>query len=216
MVDIKEYINDDNSLNYDMLWKNLALIVGFKAEQKRGVLFYEITEAFKHYKKNLKHTDTNVGPPNIKDEVLHNPTTKVPRSHKVTEDWVIAYINQEAKSSFTKTDDFCSYDAHEERYVAEIKVRNKHYDTCLIEWEKCLANLGHADIDGKEFLYIVVTTSHIYVFNVSSIQKSSSVIEWEDKELPRNSHFGGYNDRKTKKVGYIPIERASVCYNYKP
>ena len=215
MVDIKQYITSDNKLDYELLWKNCANITGFQAERKRGVLYYEVTEAYKEYKASSKHTKDGVSSTDVKDEVLHNPNTQVPRSHKITEDFVISYINQEAKSEFIKTEEYCTYDAVESRYVAEIKVRNKHYDTCLIEYDKCLANQGHADIDGKEFLYIVATTTHIYVFNISKIQKSRSKIRWKNEELPRNSHFGGYNDKKTKKVGYIPIGRASVCYNYK-
>ena len=215
MVDIKQYIKANNKLDYELLWKNCANITGFQAERKRGVLYYEVTEAFKYYKAKLKHTSINDRPSDVKDEVLHNPSTQVPRSSKVTEDFVISYINKEAQSNFVKTDEYCTYDADEERYIAEIKVRNKHYDTCLIEWDKYMANKGHADIDGKEFLYIVATNSHIYVFNINTIQKSRSKIRWKDQELPRNSHFGGYNDKKIKKVGYIPIGRASVCYNYK-
>tara|TARA_X000001382_G_scaffold1563_1_gene1884 strand:- start:9647 stop:10297 length:651 start_codon:yes stop_codon:yes gene_type:complete len=215
VVDIKQYIKSDNKLDYELLWKNCANITGFQAERKRGVLYYEVTEAYKEYKASSKHTKDGVSSTDVKDEVLHNPNTQVPRSHKITEDFVISYINQEAKSEFIKTEEYCTYDAVESRYVAEIKVRNKHYDTCLIEYDKCLANQGHADIDGKEFLYIVATTTHIYVFNISKIQKSRSKIRWKNEELPRNSHFGGYNDKKTKKVGYIPIGRASVCYNYK-
>ena len=215
MVDIKQYIKANNKLDYELLWKNCANITGFQAERKRGVLYYEVTEAFKHYKAKLKHTGISDRPSDVKDEVLHNPSTQVPRSSKVTEDFVISYINKKAKSKFVKTDEYCTYDADEQRYVAEIKVRNKHYDTCLIEWKKYMANKGHADIDGKEFLYIVATNSHIYVFNITKIQKSRSKISWKDQDLPRNSHFGGYNDKKSKKVGYIPIGRASVCYNYK-
>ena len=215
MVDIHQYIKSDDKLDYELLWKNCANITGFQAERKRGVLYYEVTEAYKVYKASSKHTKDGVPSTDAKDEVLHNPTTQVPRSSKVTEDFVISYINKEAQSNFVKTDEYCTYDADEERYIAEIKVRNKHYDTCLIEWDKYMANKGHADIDGKEFLYIVATNSHIYVFNINTIQKSRSKIRWKDQELPRNSHFGGYNDKKTKKVGYIPIGRASVCYNYK-
>ena len=32
--------------------------------------------------------------------------------------------------------------------------------------------------------------------------------------MPRNSHFGGYDDKKIKKVGYININKASMCYDY--
>ena len=215
MVDIKQYIKSDNTLNSDKLWKELSEMTGFQAEKRRGVRYYEVTEAYKAYKKSVQDTINDSGPTNTKTEVLHSPTTQVPRSHKITEDFVISYINKEAKSNFVKTDDYCSYDAEEPRYIAEIKVRNREYDTCLIEWEKCLANKGVADIEGKEFLYIVATNANIYVFNISKIQKSRHKIHWKEEIMPRNSHFGGYNDKKTKKVGYIPVGRASVCYNYK-
>ncbi len=215
MVDIKQYIKSDNTLNSDKLWKELSEMTGFRADKRRGVRYYEVTEAYKAYKKSLPDNLDGNRTTDVKDKVLHSPVTKVPRSSKVTEDFVISYINKEAKSTFVKTDNYCSYDAEEPRYIAEIKVRNREYDTCLIEYDKCLANQGVADIEGKEFLYIVVTNANIYVFNISKIQKSRHKIRWKDEIMPRNSHFGGYNDKKTKKVGYIRVGRASVCYNYK-
>jgi len=215
VVDIKQYIKSDNTLNHEKLWRELSEMTGFQAEKKRGVRYYEVTEAYKAYKKTIQDDVSPNRDTITKDKVLHNPRTKMPRSHKITEDLVISYINQEAKSNFIRTKDFCTYDAEESRYIAEIKVRNKDYNSCLIEYDKCMSNQGVADIEGKEFLYIVATNSRIYVFNVSKIQKSSKKIDWYDQEMPINSHFGRYNDKKTKKVGYINVGRASVCYNYK-
>lgn len=215
MVDIKQYIKSDNTLNHEKLWKELSEMTGFQAEKKRGVRYYEVTEAYKAYKKSVQDTINDSGPTNTKTEVLHSPTTQVPRSHKITEDFVISYINKEAKSTFVKSDDFCHYDAEEPRYIAEIKVRNRHYDDCIIEYDKYMSNIGTSAIEGKEFLYIVATTTDIYVFNVTKLSTDGYSFGWIEKELPVNSHFGRYNDKKMKRIGYINIKDASVCYNYK-
>tara|TARA_R100000458_G_scaffold12028_3_gene9829 strand:- start:2708 stop:3358 length:651 start_codon:yes stop_codon:yes gene_type:complete len=215
VVDIQQYLTKENKLNHEKLWRELSAITGFQAEKKRGVRYYEVTEAYKAYKESIKTTNNDSRPLDTQDSVLHNPNTQVPRSHKITEDFVISYINKEAKSTFVKSDDFCHYDAEEPRYIAEIKVRNKHYDNCIIEYDKYMSNLGTSAIEGKEFLYIVATTTDIYVFNVTRLSSQEYSFGWIKKELPVNSHFGGYNDKKMKRVGYINIKDASVCYNYK-
>jgi len=215
-IDIIKYITD-GKLDYSILWKELAEMTGFRAEERRGYRMKEVQDAYNHWKITKDNKDAD-RPTGLEDEVLHKTNDKVPVSLILSEDYIITYLNREAKSDFisTKDDKYCHYDAEEPRYIAEIKVRNKHYDDCIIEYDKYMSNLGTSAIEGKEFLYIVATKSNIYVFNITKLHEGMYPFGWIKKELPVNSHFGGYNDKKMKRIGYINIKDASVCYNHKP
>ena len=202
-VTIEEYLTEDNKLNYDKLWTELSRMTGFRAEEKRGIRFEEIRNAYSVYKAN--QDSKNVSKTVVsEDRILQQRTMD-------TEQEVISFINEQSGTTFKLAEDkYSTYDAEDPNYIAEIKIRNKHYDDCLIEYDKYMGNKGIADISGKHFLYIVVANPHIYVFNIHKLRN----IKWEEREMPRNSHFGGYNNKKIKKVGYINVRRARVRYNY--
>tara|TARA_X000001388_G_scaffold18250_1_gene11556 strand:+ start:936 stop:1556 length:621 start_codon:yes stop_codon:yes gene_type:complete len=201
-VTIEDYINEEGKLSYENLWKELSQMTGFRAEVRRGIRFEEVRNAFNTYKAQQDNRTVDKAL-DSKDGVLSKGT--------LSEANIIKYINSKAGTEFTLAEDkYSTYDAEEPRYIAEIKIRNKHYADCLIEFDKYMANKGVADIEGKHFLYIVAVNPHIYVFNIHKLGK----IKWEDREMPRNSHFGGYEDKKIKKVGYINVKKASMCYDY--
>ena len=201
-VNLDDYKNEKGELSYENLWKELSRMTGFQAEKRRGIRFEEVRNAFNTYKAQ-EHSRAMAKAVDSKDGVLSKRV--------LSENDVIDYINSKANTTFTLAkDQYSTYDAEEPRYIAEIKVRNKHYDDCLIEYDKYMGNKGIADIKGKHFLYIVAANPHIYVFNIHKLGN----IKWEDREMPRNSHFGGYDDKKIKKVGYININKASMCYDY--
>ncbi|MCS5549901.1 MAG: hypothetical protein NZ811_00085 [Gammaproteobacteria bacterium] len=104
----------------------------------------------------------------------------------------------------TCDDEFCRYDAHNDKYMAELKCRRAHYDTQLIEYDKLDFIKNAADSLAKDFLYCVSTPNGVYVFNVSSLCRDEYNFKWENKYLPATSDFGK-SYHKTKKVGYIDI-----------
>lgn len=201
-VTIEDYIDENGKLSYDNLWKELSQMTGFRAEVRRGIRFEEVRNAFNTYK-SMQDSGAMGKAVGTEDRVSLKGT--------LSEASIVEYINSRAKTNFVLAEDkYSTYDAEEPRYIAEIKIRNKHYEDCLIEYDKYMANKGVADIEGKHFLYIVAVNPHIYVFNIHKIGK----IKWEDREMPRNSHFGGYEDKKIKRVGYINVNKASMCYDY--
>ena len=202
-VTIEEYLTEDNRFDYDKLWMELSRMTGFRAEEERGKRFEEVRSAYSAYKASKSNNDV---PETVVSE------DRVPQQRPMaTEQEVISFINEQSGTTFKLAEDkYSTYDAEDPNYIAEIKIRNKHYDDCLIEYDKYMGNRGIADITGKHFLYIVVANPHIYVFNIHKLRK----INWEYKEMPRNSHFGGYDDKKLKKVGYINVRRARVRYNF--
>tara|TARA_X000001382_G_scaffold125017_1_gene110112 strand:- start:1967 stop:2617 length:651 start_codon:yes stop_codon:yes gene_type:complete len=216
MKDITKYIKEDGKLDHQLLLKELANIVGFQAEKRRGILYWEVTNAYNN-RESDKDISFNYGANDVKNEILPKPTTQMDITGALTEDTVISYLNSEALSEFVRCqDEYSVYDAEEDRYIAEIKIRNKEYPDCLIEFDKFNNNIEYSTEVGKEFLYVVATTSNIYVFNISKLVKNLYNFNWEWKKLPRNSEFGGYTDKIDKQVGYVKTRDASVRYNYKP
>jgi hypothetical protein len=201
---LEKYLTKKGKLDYNLLYKDLADITGFNAEEHRGKIYKEVTDAY-----------NGVTAPEA--EVLLEQTDVVNHPWLLDDNYIIAYLNREAKSEFVKCqDEYSRYDAEDDRYIAEIKVRNKDYSDCLIEYEKFDNNIEYANETDKEFLYIVATNRDIYVFNVSRLLKDGYDFKWEWKSLHRNSQFGGYEDKIDKQVGYINSSKASVRYNYKP
>ena len=50
--------------------------------------------------------------------------------------------------------EYCRFDAWSEKYIVEIKARNKYYKELMIEFDKYAFNSKYAENNGKEFLYI--------------------------------------------------------------
>lgn len=214
MKDISKYIQADGTLDHQLLIKELADIVGFNAEKRRGILYWEVTNAYNNQKPD-EDTSFNYGLNVTKDKVLPKQASTVHSKGILTEDTLISYLNSEALSEFVLCqDEYSVYDAEEERYIAELKIRKKHYPDCLIEFDKYRNNLEYSGEIDKEFLYVVATTTDIYVFNVTKLTDNGYDFKWEWKNLPRNSEFGGYADKIDKQIGYINIKDASVRYKY--
>ena len=91
-----------------------------------------------------------------------------------TEEEVISYLNEQSNRKFKPVEDeYCRYDAEDDEYIVEIKVRKKHYQDCLIEYDKFDNNISTSDSLGKDFLYVVATSEDIYVFNCTKLSKKN-------------------------------------------
>ena len=120
------------------------------------------------------------------------------------EEELLDYVNRklELQLKDTNADQYCPYDAYDDKYTVELKCRRKHYDTQMIEALK-LSNLHK----GKEFMYVCSTPKGIYAFNVSKLLKDDYDFKWETRKLPATTDF----NRKTwvdKVVGYIHLDEA--------
>jgi len=132
----------------------------------------------------------------------------------MTEYTIFEYINKWFDTDFILADDeYSSYDGEEQRYIGEIKVRNKFYNEQLIEYEKLMHNVYEAKYRNKDFLYIVVVNPNIYVFNITKLLKDGYDFKWSYREMPKNSHFGGKDDRVLKQVGYIKTSVGTTIHD---
>ena len=218
-IDISQYLTDDNKLNHTLVWEELANMQGFQAEVNRGKRYHDIMEAYGRHKEDIQKNSKNSVPISTstnehRDNIHRNTSEKVVKESiktPITEQSVCDWINKQTGTKFTLTgEQYSSYDAEEPRYIAEIKIRGKHYDDCLIEWDKYMANKGCSEIDGKDFLYIVVVSPNIYVFNITRLNNKKFNYKWESRKLPRNTAFGGEEDKIDKKIGYIHVSQAKV------
>ena len=57
------------------------------------------------------------------------------------------------------------YDAENNKYIVEIKHRDKFYKDTIIEFDKFSYNILYAKMTKKFFIYVVRINNKIYVFN---------------------------------------------------
>jgi hypothetical protein len=83
---------------------------------------------------------------------------------------IISFINNRFYTCLTLCkDEFSTYDAEDNNYIAEIKIRDKYYDTKMIEALKMFSNYQLSQKKSKGFIYIVKDPKAIYVFNINKI-----------------------------------------------
>ena len=99
------------------------------------------------------------------------------------------------------------YDAENDRYIVEIKHRDKFYKDTIIEFDKFSYNLLYAKMAKKFFIYVVRMNSSVYVFNITKLVESGYNFNWEWKELKKQTEFADKKEIK-KLVGYININKS--------
>lgn len=97
-------------------------------------------------------------------------------------------------------DEFSTYDAEDNNYIAEIKIRDKYYDTKMIEALKLFSNYQISQKKGKNFIYIVKDPKAIYVFNISKIIQTVVKQDIIPLECPETTIFKKHN--KITKYSY--------------
>ena len=205
----------DNKLNYQKLYQEMQKITGFQAKVRREQLYQEVVQAYEEYKQTGLPTSVEKLESYAAEGSVGSSSHPhlFAQGHFTTEEEVISYLNEQSNRKFKPVEDeYCRYDAEDDEYIVEIKVRKKHYQDCLIEYDKFDDNIGTSDNLGKDFLYVVATSEDIYVFNCSKLHKDGFKFKWDWKELPKNTDFGGSEQKITKFVGYIPVDEASMQY----
>ena len=210
---LDSYLLESGKLDYQKLWAEMGLITGFRKQERQQALYKEVLDAF-NSKEELDNTPTRYRPNPPKGETDVSPPKMVDRGRLPTEEEVVESVNMRSKRKFAMTEDeYCTYDAEDSDYVVEVKVRKKWYPDCLIQYDKYDANNREAERSGREFLYIVATSTDIYVFNINTLRNKKYKFRWDWKELPKNTDFGESDNKIVKFVGFIDVTEASVHYN---
>ena len=98
------------------------------------------------------------------------------------------------------------YDAENNKYIVEIKHRDKFYKDTIIEFDKFSYNILYAKMTKKFFIYAVRINNKIYVFNITKLVQEGYNFNWIFKDMPKQTEFA--NNKEIKKlVGYININK---------
>jgi hypothetical protein len=188
---------------------------GFQAKQRGECLYQEVMSAYEEYTKTGESGDLEKLESYVAEGSIGSSTNPhiFPKDPISNEEEVVSYLNRVSNRNFKLVEDeYCRYDAEDGEYILEIKVRNKWYQDCLIEYDKFDDNISTSSSLGKDFLYVVATSQDIYVFNCTKLHKKGFKFKWDWKIMPKNTDFGGSEQKVTKFVGYIPVSEASVHY----
>ena len=99
------------------------------------------------------------------------------------------------------------YDAENNKYIVEIKHRDKFYKDTIIEFDKFSYNILYAKMTKKFFIYVVRINNKIYVFNITKLVQEGYNFNWIFKDMPKQTEF--QNNKEIKKlVGYININKS--------
>ena len=100
------------------------------------------------------------------------------------------------------SDPYSTYDAENERYIVEVKSRDKKYDSWIIERKKFDSNLLYSMNVNKMFVYLTEHNGKIMTWNIHNLLNSLYDFGWTKMELPATTEF---NDKEKiqKEIGYL-------------
>ena len=99
-------------------------------------------------------------------------------------------------------DRFCSYDAENERYIVEVKSRDKEYRSWAIEKKKFDTNIVKSVQTGKMFVYLTEYNGKIMTWNIHNLVRKGYDFQWTKKHMPFTTQFGDTSYR-IKEVGFL-------------
>tara|TARA_A100001391_G_scaffold144434_1_gene102097 strand:+ start:498 stop:902 length:405 start_codon:yes stop_codon:yes gene_type:complete len=100
------------------------------------------------------------------------------------------------------SDPYSSYDAENERYIVEVKSRDKKYDSWIIERKKFDSNLLYSMNKNKMFVYLTEHKGKIMTWNIHNLLNSLYDFGWTKMELPATTEFDD-KEKIQKEVGYL-------------
>lgn len=212
---LEKYLRKDNRLDFQKIYSEMQSYRGFQAKERGEHLYQEVMSAYEEFNKTGEPTTVEKLESYVADGAIGSSTNPhlFPKGHLPSEKEVVYYLNKNSNRKFKLVEDeYCHYDAEDGEYIVEIKVRKQWYQDCLIEYDKFDNNISTSDSLGKDFLYVVATSEDIYVFNCTKLSKKNFKFKWDWKVMPKNTDFGGSEQKVTKFVGYIPVSEASVHY----
>ena len=100
------------------------------------------------------------------------------------------------------SDPYSSYDAENERYIVEVKSRDKEYKSWAIEKKKFDSNIVKCIETGKAFVYLTEYNGKIMTWNIHKLVRKDYDFQWTAIPMPKTTEFG---DTKTitKVVGFL-------------
>jgi hypothetical protein len=123
-----------------------------------------------------------------------------------TINWLNTRKNSTAKLKLVN-DPYSTYDAEDEERIVEIKNRKKYYAEKTIECSKLFANYQKSQLKNKTFLYVVIDTEGLYVYNISNIIEEITTHPPIAIKMPRTTEF----KKKSKITKYVYNLAEKLC-----
>ena len=97
---------------------------------------------------------------------------------------------------------YSSYDAESERYIVEVKSRDKEYRSWAIEKKKFDSNIIKCMEKNKAFVYLTEYKGKIMTWNIHKLVRKGYDFQWTEIPMPKTTEF---EDTKTitKVVGFL-------------
>ena len=97
---------------------------------------------------------------------------------------------------------YSSYDAENERYIVEVKSRDKQYRSWAIEKKKFDSNIIKCMEKNKAFVYLTEYKGKIMTWNIHKLVRKGYDFQWTEIPMPKTTEF---EDTKTitKVVGFL-------------
>ena len=97
---------------------------------------------------------------------------------------------------------YSSYDAENDRYIVEVKSRDKKYRSWAIEKKKFDSNIVKSVETGKMFVYLTEYNGKIMTWNIHNLVRKDYDFQWTKIPMPKTTEF---KDTKTvtKVVGFL-------------
>jgi hypothetical protein len=100
------------------------------------------------------------------------------------------------------TDPYSSYDAENERYIVEVKSRDKQYRSWAIEKKKFDSNIIKCMEKNKAFVYLTEYKGKIMTWNIHKLVRKGYDFQWSPISMPQTTQFRDTNT-VTKVVGFL-------------
>lgn len=104
---------------------------------------------------------------------------------------------------------YSTYDAENERYIVEVKSRDKQYRSWAIEKKKFDSNIVKCIETGKAFVYLTEYNGKIMTWNIHKLVRKGYDFQWTEQLMPQTTEF---NNTKpiTKIVGFLYEGKAKI------
>jgi len=107
------------------------------------------------------------------------------------------------------SDKYSSYDAENERYIVEVKSRDKRYRSWVIEKKKFESNIIKSVETGKMFVYLTEYDKKIMTWNIHNLVRKGYDFQWSVISMPQTTEFDN-NKLITKEVGFLYEGKAKI------
>jgi hypothetical protein len=103
---------------------------------------------------------------------------------------------------FPSHDPYSSYDAENERYIVEVKSRDKEYRSWAIEKKKFDSNIVKCIETRKAFVYLTEYNGKIMTWNIHKLVRKGYDFQWTAIPMPKTTEFEN-TKTVTKVVGFL-------------